>query len=182
MAWTEEPGNELADRLRAERDRKLRAVRAAATRLRSSDRAALHALGEAMDELLGFAGVGLRAPELAASDGGTPAAMNYVRERGLAPGCLLRFLHPGQTPLALPGLDHVRIYVLGPPEDEKLLKKSDPSKAHSEVYLASSDSFLAAADPAAVAAEFIDAASPFDPGFRISPEDPTTRAWCSPWN
>jgi hypothetical protein len=52
--------------------------------------------------------------------------------RGLADQTL--YLTPGGPPITLDGVDGVRIFVLGPPEDLKLLKKSDPSKG--DVYQA----------------------------------------------
>ena len=58
-----------------------------------------------------------------------------------------RFLHPCEDPLSLEGVSDVRVYVLGPPEDPDLIKRSDPT-GH-EVYpkamaMAMESSFFAA--------------------------------------
>ena len=46
------------------------------------------------------------------------------------------FCTPGDAPLTIEGVDDVRIFVLGPPTDEKLLKKSSPSRGDKkETYL-----------------------------------------------
>ena len=57
-------------------------------------------------------------------------ALAYVRAKVARP----TFCEPGGEPLKLKCVDGVRIYVLGPPKDEKLIKKSDPTKAGREVY------------------------------------------------
>jgi beta-lactamase superfamily II metal-dependent hydrolase len=159
MAWTEEEGHPLADRLRAERAKKVRAVKAAAKRLAKSKRKEFRSLGTAVSEVLAFSGIGLKG---APADGGnTGEAMKYARDRGQRAGSDIRFLYPGQKVFALPGAENVRVYVLGPPEDEKLLKRSNPSKAHSEVYLSLSDSFLAAVETKGVDMAIREAARPF---------------------
>jgi hypothetical protein len=68
------------------------------------------------------------------------------------------------------------VYVLGPPHDRRMIKRSDPSKAHPEVYeLAAVDGshqgFLAAAE--AFAEDESPGAQPFDPFFRIPESDAT---------
>jgi L-ascorbate metabolism protein UlaG (beta-lactamase superfamily) len=166
MAWTEEDGNTLADRLREERRRKKKALKAAAERLAKSKDKGSKSLGTALAEVLGFSGISLKA---AAADGGdTAEAMQYALKRGKDTGSDLKFLHPGQQAFALPGAKNVRVYVLGPPEDEKLLKRSDPSKAHSEVYLSLSDSFLAAVETGSTDAAVSEAAIPFAVDCRIA--------------
>lgn len=76
---------------------------------------------------------------------------------------------------SLPG---VRIYVLGPPEDETLIKHSEPSTAGDEVYqltrLNLANSFFAALPPGAEDDKFgqiRDLCFPFDHQFRISREE-----------
>src|SRR5262249_13090059 len=46
----------------------------------------------------------------------------------------IRYFKPGEGPFAIAGAGYARFYVLGPPREVKLLKKSDPTKKHSEVY------------------------------------------------
>ena len=83
-----------------------------------------------INELLSFNGWQLDGLGATDSDeGGTPEAMQYVRQRVDSP----TFLKPGDIQ-KLSGVTGVRVFVLGPPHDEKKIKKSDPSKAHPEVY------------------------------------------------
>jgi hypothetical protein len=122
-AWTEDPENGLAARLRARRDTAVRALTAAARSLRmqgGDERAG------ALDAVLGFFG------DLGA-DGrpsGLQRALEYVLGRGKPP----RYRVPGEPPVPLPGVAAARVYVLGPPQDESLLLRSDPSRQASEVY------------------------------------------------
>src|SRR5262249_19096447 len=81
----------------------------------------------------------------------------------------------GEKPIELPDLDGVRVYVLGPPHDEKLIKKSDPTRSGAEVY----EMAGALTPEMSFAGAFIDAGSsdddkelneltyPFDAGRRI---------------
>jgi hypothetical protein len=119
VAWTEDPADPLAARLRAKRETALRGLHAAAQGLKAaSEDGTTH-----LDSVLGFFG------ELGA-DGrpsGLQSALEFVLSRGNT-----RYHTPGRPPLALPG--GARVYVLGPPRDEKLLLRSDPSRRASEVY------------------------------------------------
>lgn len=54
----------------------------------------------------------------------TEEAMEWIREvygKGKTD-----FLHPGAGPLAFDGVPDARVYVLGPPEDPQLIRRSDP--------------------------------------------------------
>jgi hypothetical protein len=44
------------------------------------------------------------------------------------------FLHPGDGPLELDGVEGVRIYVLGPPEDDVLIRRYNPTSRTAKVY------------------------------------------------
>jgi len=57
--------------------------------------------------------------------------MAWAREKT---GAQVRWLSPEDDPRAIPGVDGVRAFVLGPPRDPKLIGKSDPSKRTPEVY------------------------------------------------
>jgi hypothetical protein len=123
VAWTEDPEDGLAARLRARRDTAVRALTAAARSLRvqgGDERA------DALDAVLSFFGdLGV--------DGrpsGLQRALEYVLGRGKPP----RYRVPGEPPVPLPGVAGARVYVLGPPQDEALLLRSDPSRQASEVY------------------------------------------------
>ena len=133
VAWTEDPADPLAARLRAKRETALRGLHAASQGLRAADGTS------PLDSVLGFFG------ELGAD--GRPSrlqnALGFVLAQGNA-----RYHTPGRPPLPLPG--GARVYVLGPPRDEKLLLRSDPSRRASEVYekklgLDDETSFFAAA-------------------------------------
>jgi hypothetical protein len=112
-AWTEDPRDPLANKLRAERQKTEDALRMAVNRLNE-----LGATDQAVrvSGLLDFFG---------ATSGSTATALDYAK--GLA-GKNLRFCQPGEPPIALPDLPRFRFYVLGPPKDETLLRKSDPAQ------------------------------------------------------
>lgn len=112
-AWTEDPKDTLANKLRAERKNTEDALRMAVNRLNAAGATAQSARVSGM---LGFMG---------AASGETAAAMDYAK--GLA-GKNLRFCEPGEDPIVLPQIPNFKFFVLGPPKDEKLLRKSDPSQ------------------------------------------------------
>jgi hypothetical protein len=158
VAWTEDPDDELANELRRRKQKRLNGLIAAA-------KLAEGKAAEQLEALLGFEG------DLGAAGRQTTAkALEWVKDRDAE----VKFLRPGERLADLPGLPDIRVYVLGPPHDRRLIKRSDPSKRHPEVYeLASSDSspqgFLAAVE--ALAAEEQPAAQPFDRFFRAEEAD-----------
>ena len=113
FAWTEDPKDKLATKLRAERRGAEDAVRMAVQLL---------GLGkdiqttERVDSLVGFFGP---------ASGSTSAALAKVK--ALVNG-KPRFCQPGEPPIVLSEIPSVRFWVLGPPKDEKLIKKSNPVK------------------------------------------------------
>lgn len=114
-AWTEDPEDRLASRLRQGRRARLQVAAASVARLRAlglSDDA------DAVSPLLGFFG------ELAAD--GKPSAVERAMGFALGKGDRLRCLRPGERPPTLPRVSGARVYVLGPPRDEALLVSSDP--------------------------------------------------------
>ena len=153
LAWTEDPQDELANELRRRKRDRLDGLHAAAQLAEGK-------MAERLDALLGFEGdLG------AAGTQTTGKALEWVKGHE----CDVKFLRPGEQLFELPGLDGIRIYVLGPPHDRRLIKRSDPSKRHPEVYeLASGDGphqgFLCAAE-AFGTDEWPGA--PFDPFFRV---------------
>jgi beta-lactamase superfamily II metal-dependent hydrolase len=168
VGWTEDPANDLANRLRARRTAHLRALGAAAQNLRDAGAAAKAGTLEAV---LGFFG------DLAAD--GRPsrieAALEYVLGRGKPP----RYCTPGET-VGLSG-SPARVHVLGPPQDEALLLRSNPSQRASEVYekrlaLSEETAFFAAVLTAAGAPqspeerELRDLSFPFDGLYRVDPD------------
>lgn len=161
LAWTEDPRDELAMRLRAHRRR------AAAMLERSfGNVAALLEGGAAEDDeeeedaeeaatmgppkavtgllgLMSFLGFDPDAA-LAATSSSTASILEGLKVKAKT----VRYLKPGAATFHIPGTD-VTVYVLGPPRDEVQLKRSDPSRRKPEVYeLAASedgDAFLVAA-------------------------------------
>jgi hypothetical protein len=133
LAWTEDPGHAVAQVLREKRARAFRAVQAALTRMHLSVDGAAHETAERIEAVSRFFGVTPGAepppgPFLGVSPT-TGAALAAVRGRVERP----RYCRPGEV-VELPGTVGVRIYVLGPPEDPKLIRKSDPTKSGKEVY------------------------------------------------
>ncbi|MFL6195237.1 MAG: hypothetical protein ACJ75H_13765 [Thermoanaerobaculia bacterium] len=174
VAWTEDPTNELAGRLRERRRAHLNALRMAVQGFRAAgndDRAG------ALESVLGFFG---SPEEVLGADGkkvsGIEAALQYVLGRGKPP----RYRSPAEA-VDLRGVPGVRVYVLGPPQDEKLLLRSDPSKKASEVYekrlgLDEQTAFFAAVNAAAGTPatdeelEIRNLSFPFDVTYRVAPE------------
>ena len=129
--WTEDPQSALGKKLRNERAEKVRALAIAASAFAKSENPAIQARGEKLNAFLGFFGVDPVQTFGAEAIGRTRGAFEYLMHR---PGVKTKFLYPRKSPLNLRGVSNVRVFVLGPPEDESYIKKSAPSKKHSEVY------------------------------------------------
>jgi beta-lactamase superfamily II metal-dependent hydrolase len=113
VAWTEDPADPLAKKLRGERRAAESALRMAVTRLglAGESESATH-----VSSLVSFFG---------AATGSTDAAMTFAK--GLAKS-KPRYCKPADPPIVLKELPGVRFWVMGPPKDEKLIKKSNPGK------------------------------------------------------
>jgi hypothetical protein len=161
LAWTEDPDDELATELRQHKKKALDGIVAAAKLAGDGKTPAAQRTARQLDALLNFQG------DLGAAGTKTTAkALEWVKNRQAQ----IKYLRPGEQLFDLPGLPGLRVYVLGPPHDRKLIKRSDPSKKHPEVYeLAgaegSHEGFLAAAE--ALADNGTPEAQPFDEYFRI---------------
>jgi hypothetical protein len=114
VAWTEDPTDPLANKLRAERRTAEDALRIAVSHLALAGDTGTT---QRVDSLVGFFG---------ATSGSTGDALDYAKKR--APGGKPRYCQPGEPAIAFPELPGVRFWVLGPPKDEKLIKKSNPSQ------------------------------------------------------
>ncbi len=153
-SWAEDPTNKLARKLRADRQAKLEASKAAAKALRqmarnpqlSADREQLTERAERVASLLGFFGVddseieaanvafnanGLGVESKKPKIGKTLSAYNYLLNRI---DVRTRFLHPQGQPFKLPGCSDITVFVLGPPENEGMIKRSRPTRRGREVY------------------------------------------------
>lgn len=132
-AWTEDPTNDLGQKLRKERAAKVKAVSMAAQALAGISANPMAARrSQELGNVLGFFGVDLAAAKAGKGTiGKTREAFEYLAQR---PGVRVRYRHPQDAPYPLPGVEGVRVYTFGPPEDEVLLKKSRPTKSGREVY------------------------------------------------
>jgi hypothetical protein len=119
LAWTERPQGQdaLADELRARRENALQRIAAVAQACAvvDPDRSGR------LNGLLGFFG------DLGAAGRATTAsALQWVKDKATS----VQYLQPGGRFDAF-GLG---VHVLGPPRDQKMIRKSRPSRAHPEVY------------------------------------------------
>ncbi|MFG0319959.1 MAG: hypothetical protein ACF8XB_21990 [Planctomycetota bacterium JB042] len=123
FGWTEDPADPLAKRLDRARSLMLRGAGAAARALGADGDVAA-----GIGSLLSFFDAG-------SLDGGLGVSSRAVRDGilDLSPEPPL-YLRPKQPPLTLPGVDGVRIFVLGPPEDVRSLMRARPSSRPGEVY------------------------------------------------
>jgi hypothetical protein len=129
FAWTEDPADTFAKGLRRDREKRKEKLAALVADLGSEpENSSLKGLAEPIDSVLGFFGMekGKLKTEGKAKAGGTGDAMKFVAS--LAP---VRYCRPTDKPITLPDVSGVRIYVLGPPADDKMLKKTD---SKTEVY------------------------------------------------
>jgi hypothetical protein len=116
MGWTENPRDPQARRLGQARKSALRMLAKVTEKLP-------HGLKEGVQSLIGFNGD----PRPGAGRKTTAMALDYVRKKGGTPDAV-KYLNPGKGPIDLEGVSGVRVYSLGPPRDEKLLKKSEVLK------------------------------------------------------
>ena len=131
FAWTEDSENELAKKLDRKKALAFRGLSAARNRLEGlgADETA-----QALDHLLGFYQLEDGTSILGLADGmGISTRKTRALIGGLAKGAV-RYLRPKQAPRQLPDVEGVRIFVLGPPEDEALLLAANPTGRPGEVY------------------------------------------------
>lgn len=197
MSWAEDPENEHAKQLRARRAEKVRALRLGVARLRTSlqGAGALGAdarSGEAaadfrrVAEVLSFFGIDPDDPlppaagALGAGAGakpnrpGTADALAWCRSRKEDE----KYYDPGDLIDLTKEVKGLRVYVLGPPTDEKQLFKDRPTTAGRETYEDEEKHQLTRAgraffglnvgpDGSEVAAAEFERSVPFDPKYRI---------------
>ena len=127
--WTEDKNNKLGQKLRQERESKARAVHRAAKALQGVS-------GNRIASLLTFFGIENAVTEPLAVNGEKTTgkvrkAFDYLAGRK---GIEISYCHPTDEPRTLPGVAGLLVYVLGPPESESLIKRSDPTALGKEVY------------------------------------------------
>lgn len=128
FAWTEDPRNPRARRL--DRVKKL---------LLQGLLGAPRGLKDPEGSLLGFYAIeGTSSPGVEANLplGGSlfGVSTREAREQLRRHAGKSIYLKPKQAPLAVPGVEKVRVFVLGPPEDETALLSADPTGEEGEVY------------------------------------------------
>jgi len=113
----------------------------------------------------------------------THAALEYITAK---PNGNVKYHTPGQKIEQLPGVPGVNIYVLGPPTDQKLLFKDQPSAKHSEIYelngaMTLAERFFTAVDGTEAAEQACeDGAScfPFHKKYRVELADAQNDRFC----
>lgn len=109
-AWTENQRDRQARQLDKYKDDALSALRFAAGKLNATGYGdQLDAISESLNHMLGF------------YFGATGDKVRSARDAALALGESVVYHEPGAGPLPLEGVDGVKVYVLGPPRDAKLL-------------------------------------------------------------
>jgi hypothetical protein len=158
LAWTEDPHDDLANELRADKEKALGALRMGLSHLQIATDAQAASDTSAVDELtsvLEFFGM--------AKGATTSGALKNVRDKV---DDKPRYLNPeDKKSFVPPGID-ARFYVLGPPHDKKWLRKINPSK-DKETYglaLANLGLFM---DGAGSAMAQMDEGRPFDQQYEI---------------
>ena len=196
LAWTEDPTDAEAVAINSRLRNAAAALQLAASRLREAEQAEIHQMqnlyygaevaaarqefNAVLDDILGFYGM---SSDRQVSESGivyrpdgristtTEQALEHILKLGEQSGAAIRYFLPGtmvDSPLLPEGL---RIYVAGPPRNEKL-NRSDPSRgAAKETYLAFDAAGLAgfidgilAAGSDTVTETALPETSPFGPG------------------
>lgn len=168
FGWTEDPDNPLANELRKKKKIYLNALKLAVREMHATNTA----FAAKLDGMLSFYGEQLGVSSRKGSD----YIMKMLKEKGKEDP---RYCYPGGKPQEVPGVEELRFFVLGPPEDKVLLKRSRPRKG--EVYLTDADTDLfdtllhrfgedmAAFDGMATGSG--EAKYPFDPRYMLQPDD-----------
>jgi hypothetical protein len=123
LAWTEDPTDPVAQQLKQLYGLRVRALTAAVNRLRLAN----EPLAGRLQGVLDF-----EFPDALAATGGKSAQLEYLRAKSKKK--LQKpedYRCPGEAPLTLPGVQGVKVYVLGPPKDADLIKKL---QKESELY------------------------------------------------
>ena len=138
MAWTEDPKDSFAKKLKASQNSKLKAITLAFEKLKNQgthnfnlkQKAGHIKYLNAFNSFFNF--FGMDSSDNVLNLNGTGEAFDTLRKRKKSNKVFLR--PTSNEVIELKELPGVRIYVLGPPKDEKALKKMNPSKKDSQVY------------------------------------------------
>ncbi|WP_428070947.1 MBL fold metallo-hydrolase [Chryseobacterium gambrini] len=138
MAWTEDPNDSFAKKLKTSHTDKLKALTLAYKKLKTQPTDNFNLRQKkghskylnAFDSFFNFFGIDREDSTL--NINGTADAFDTLRNRKKSDKV---FLEPASNQvIELTELPGIRIYVLGPPKDSKALKTMNPSKTKSEVY------------------------------------------------
>lgn len=151
LAWTENPDDELTKKLKKEKGLALSALRMGLSQMQMAGDADGVAELSGILEFFGLA----KGPT-------TADALGSVRAKTAKP----RYCLPTDPPVVPAGIN-ARFYVLGPPHDEKMLRKINPSARHKETYGLALDSFPLFMDGAGTALGDSDTDRPFDQQYEI---------------
>jgi hypothetical protein len=153
LGWTENPRDALAKKLKDQRDAALASLRLGLSRLQLGADAHETEATE-LGGILEFFG--------AAKGASTADALAYVKKKSAS----LRYCLPKDDPIQPAGTS-AKFYVLGPPHDEKRLRKINPSKRDKETYSLALDGLHLFLDGAGTALGVKDDGRPFDRQFEI---------------
>lgn len=165
VAWTEDPESEAAKALKKEFKKAKAAIANAVARMRASHDAGQLRLAGAVEDLLDFAG-GLAAAK------STSDAWQYILAKGPNVYCNAR-----KPPLELDGVEDVRVFILGPPEDpdrvrQLLSKKETYDEGHPSFAPFAGFVGATADDP-----ENNDRSAPFAPRYRVPASEARSSAF-----
>jgi hypothetical protein len=120
FAWTEDPDNAFANRIDRAKRLMLNGLHVAGQALSETDQEAAGNIAGVMNFFTFEDGLGVSSRQTRDLIRGLPEENRYLR--------------PKMPPIRLPGVSDIRIFVLGPPEDEGFLMRARPSKRPGEVY------------------------------------------------
>ena len=153
LAWTENPDDQLTQKLKKEKGQALAALRMGLSQMQlAGDSDGVAELGG----ILEFFG--------AAKGPTTADALDNVRAK--AKPSKPRYCLPTDPPV-VPAGTNARFYVLGPPYDEKMLRKINPSATNRETYGLALGNFQMFMDGAGTALAAVDDGRPFDQQYEI---------------
>ncbi|PWK68309.1 hypothetical protein LX99_04834 [Mucilaginibacter oryzae] len=130
MAWTEDPTDEFAQRLKEAHDKKFKIVRLAYDRLYTENILSA-SQQQAFQSFFSLFGVNNH-EHIGEKESRTALAFQAIKNHN---GIKKKYLLPGKVVIREQTIPGVRFYVLGPPKDKKLLKKMNPSQRNPETYL-----------------------------------------------